>query len=128
MNDLTVEQIAANVVSLEASISRIALALEQISEGLFQLNLRLGADVSPWAPNQVTRLETNSDAKTGTVKWFDSLQGFGFIIPDGFGTDVFVHQSGMVPPLATLRERQRVEFNVVEGQHGPMAMNVCVIG
>ncbi|GIN40419.1 MULTISPECIES: cold-shock protein [Heyndrickxia] len=60
----------------------------------------------------------------GTVKWFNSEKGFGFIEVEG-GNDVFVHFSAIAGEgYKTLEEGQRVEFNIVEGQRGPQADNV----
>lgn len=62
--------------------------------------------------------------ETGTVKWFNSEKGFGFIEVEG-GNDVFVHFSAIVSEgYKTLEEGQRVEFNVVQGNRGPQAENV----
>jgi CspA family cold shock protein len=63
----------------------------------------------------------------GTVKWFNSAKGFGFIAKDD-GTDVFVHYSAIQSEgYKTLDEGARVEFDVVDGQKGPAAENVHVI-
>ncbi|HHY99679.1 MAG TPA: cold-shock protein [Sedimentibacter sp.] len=65
--------------------------------------------------------------KTGTVKWFDSAKGFGFITSDE-GNDVFVHFTAIVADgFKTLEEGQKVNFDVVEGARGPQAANVTVI-
>ena len=62
---------------------------------------------------------------TGTVKWFSSEKGFGFITPDEGGTDMFVHHSEIqVSGFATLDEGQKVQYEVGEGQKGPCAKNV----
>ncbi len=62
---------------------------------------------------------------TGTVKWFSSEKGFGFITPDGGGPDMFVHHSEIqVSGYATLDEGQKVSFEIGEGQKGPCATNV----
>jgi CspA family cold shock protein len=62
--------------------------------------------------------------ETGTVKWFNSEKGFGFIEVEG-GNDVFVHFSAIVGDgYKSLEEGQRVEFNVVQGNRGPQAENV----
>lgn len=61
---------------------------------------------------------------TGTVKWFSSEKGFGFISQEG-GPDVFVHFSAIAGTgYRNLEENQRVEFDVTEGQKGPQASNV----
>ncbi len=57
----------------------------------------------------------------GTVKWFDVQKGFGFIEQES-GDDLFVHHSEVQGD--SLREGQKVEFEVGEGQKGPCAVNV----
>ena len=62
--------------------------------------------------------------KKGTVKWFNNQKGFGFI-SDEQGNDVFVHYSGIQSNgFKSLEEGQEVEFEVIEGQKGPQAVNV----
>ncbi len=61
----------------------------------------------------------------GTVKWFNSEKGFGFIAPDDGSKDVFVHHSAVIATgYRSLDENQRVEFDTVQGQKGPQAENV----
>ena len=63
----------------------------------------------------------------GTVKWFNSQKGFGFITDEN-GKDVFVHYSGLnMEGYKNLEENQKVEFDVVDGEKGPQATNVTVI-
>lgn len=64
---------------------------------------------------------------TGTVKWFNSEKGFGFITTDN-GEDVFVHYSAIIGEgRRTLQENQRVSFSVGDGARGPQAKDVQVI-
>jgi len=61
----------------------------------------------------------------GTVKWFNSTKGFGFINPDNGGDDLFVHYSEIkTKGYASLDEGQKVEFEVGQGKKGPCATSV----
>jgi CspA family cold shock protein len=61
----------------------------------------------------------------GTVKWFNSEKGFGFIARDEGGPDVFVHYSAITSDgYRSLDENQRVEFEVAQGPKGPQAEQV----
>jgi len=63
----------------------------------------------------------------GTVKWFNESKGFGFIESEE-GKDVFVHFSAIQSDgFKTLREGQKVRFEVVDGQKGPAAANVVAL-
>lgn len=70
----------------------------------------------------------NSKMAQGSVKWFNSEKGFGFIAQDGGGPDVFVHYSAVSGSgFKSLEEGQRVEFEVGQGQKGPQAQDVRAI-
>lgn len=63
----------------------------------------------------------------GTVKWFNSTKGFGFITNADGGEDVFVHFSGIATDgFKTLEEGQEVTFDITDGARGPQAVNVCL--
>ncbi len=67
-----------------------------------------------------------SERKIGTVKWFNSTKGFGFIEVES-EDDVFVHYSEInATGFRSLEEGQRVEFTVIDGQKGPQAQNVVL--
>jgi CspA family cold shock protein len=62
---------------------------------------------------------------TGTVKWFSSEKGFGFITPDDGTKDLFVHHTGIESDgYRTLDEGAKVEFDTEAGDKGPKAVNV----
>ena len=64
----------------------------------------------------------------GTVKWFNSEKGYGFIAVDG-GQDVFVHFSAIqMDGYKSLEDGQRVEFEVSQGNKGPQADDVRLVG
>ncbi|MGI8647197.1 MAG: cold-shock protein [Acidimicrobiales bacterium] len=64
----------------------------------------------------------------GTVKWFNSEKGYGFIAVDG-GSDVFVHFSAIEQEgYKSLEDGQRVEFEVTQGPKGPQADTVRIVG
>ena len=61
----------------------------------------------------------------GTVKWFNATKGFGFILPDGGGNDVFVHVTAVQKTgLQGLKENQKVSFEVATERGKPAAINL----
>lgn len=60
---------------------------------------------------------------TGTVKWFNPTKGFGFIVPDEGGKELFIHRSNVDTPDRNLEESARVEYTVGEGRKGPEAIS-----
>jgi CspA family cold shock protein len=62
---------------------------------------------------------------TGVVKWFNNAKGYGFVRPDGLEQDVFVHFSSIdMDGYRTLKEGQKVEFEISEGPKGLHAANL----
>ncbi|PWD50751.1 cold-shock protein [Serinibacter arcticus] len=69
-----------------------------------------------------------SDGADGTVTFFDSDKGFGFIEPDAGGDGVFVHAKALRSGVRDLVEGDRVTFTVVDGDRGPLARDVDLVG
>jgi CspA family cold shock protein len=62
---------------------------------------------------------------TGTVKWFNDAKGFGFVTPEDGGKDLFVHFSAIQGQgFKTLKEGQRVSYDVTTGPKGQQASNI----
>lgn len=59
---------------------------------------------------------------TGTVKWFSDEKGFGFIVPDDGGKDLFIHRSNVETNSQTLKDGEKVTFEVGQGRKGPEAL------
>ena len=66
-----------------------------------------------------------SNTSTGTVKWFNEAKGFGFITPSSGGEDLFAHFKEIQGSgFKTLKEGQKVSFDVVQGPKGKQASNI----
>jgi len=97
----------------------------------------IGVDSSTAAPSRPPRKNFRSPLnrqpleasvqEMGTVKWYNAAKGFGFIVLDGGGNDVFVHVSALQRAgIMGLSEGQRVYVGVAEGQKGPEAASIQV--
>ena len=83
------------------------------------------------APKKVVKFQVTaklslggSIMQQGTVKWFNAKKGYGFI-SDEAGNEVFVHFSALnMDGFKELKDGEKVEFEVVEGEKGPQAANV----
>lgn len=90
----------------------------------------LGACVPAWADTGPAVAGPSATGRRvlvnfGTVKWFNSEKGYGFIVPDIPGPDVFVHYSNIIGGgFRTLEEGERVEYQLEDGPKGPQAVNV----
>jgi CspA family cold shock protein len=101
--------------------------------------LEFGLRVSAFAPSVVAGLDSKTIPglsnpffvegficmATGTVKWFNDAKGFGFITPDDGSEDLFAHFSAIsMNGFKTLKEGQKVSFEVTQGPKGKQASNI----
>ncbi|MBI3480907.1 MAG: cold-shock protein [Nitrosomonadales bacterium] len=67
--------------------------------------------------------------KTGTVKWFNDTKGFGFVSADDGSGDLFAHYSAInMKGFKTLKEGQKITFEIVPGPKGKQAANIQYLG
>mmetsp|Transcript_4097 Transcript_4097/g.7263 ORF Transcript_4097/g.7263 Transcript_4097/m.7263 type:complete len:128 (+) Transcript_4097:214-597(+) len=97
----------------------------------FLSSLALASGFAPGAigrhasPLFMSDSDTPSELQSGSVKWFDTAKGFGFILPDDESGDVFVHQTSInVEGFRSLAENERVEYRIVEEGGKKKAMDV----
>lgn len=102
------------------------MAFGNVDELLFKLNFIFFTEnkyyikYKPYLANN----KINKMKKEGTVKFFNTQKGFGFISQDDTRADVFVHSTGLIDQI---RENDKVEFEVEHGKKGLNAVNVKVI-
>jgi len=90
-------------------------------------NIRLGASHKPTVKDTSTQTKADGNRESGTVKWFDTNKGYGFITRS-MGEDIFVHfRSIRGNGYRSLYEGQSVEFIVTQGDKGPQAEDIHVI-
>src|SRR5262245_37367359 len=90
-------------------------------------NRRPGEGEESWNKSRDTSAKRAVRRKmaTGTVKWFNDAKGYGFITPDDGGEDLFAHFSAIqMNGFKTLKEGQKVAFEVVQGPKGKQASNI----
>jgi CspA family cold shock protein len=64
----------------------------------------------------------------GSVKWFSDQKGYGFLVVEGGDKEVFVHHSAIqMEGFRTLKEGDRVQFEIVESERGPQAASVMIL-
>jgi CspA family cold shock protein len=100
--------------------------LSAVTRSVFISNGHTSSDNRPQGQNDFTHVKQDIDMSTvtGTVKWFNDSKGYGFIEQES-GPDVFAHFSAIQGDgFKTLKEGQKVEFTVSQGQKGPQAENI----
>ena len=117
------------MIFLGLAVNRVRAALQEVTTA--DCAYVATATVEGWAPAAVAGAASGMKKVTmaqGTVKWFNDDKGYGFIAVEG-GPDVFVHFSAITGNgRRSLAEGQKVEFDITQGQKGPQAENVAVIG
>ncbi|HHO69969.1 MAG TPA: cold-shock protein [Halothiobacillus sp.] len=105
---------------LATALTRRSHATSKANRGITRQTAATSGSTSPATTSQ-------SGRETGTVKWFNSDKGFGFIVREN-GEDLFVHfRSINTDGPQVLVEGQRVEFQIGEGRKGPQAENVIIL-
>jgi CspA family cold shock protein len=105
---------------------RVKFVIEESSRGprATRVTFAPGEETSESLLQQIEE-EQASQRLLGTVKWWSSTKGYGFITPDASGDDIFVHYSALVTEgFPDLTEGQRVEFAIEENPKGPRAVQV----
>jgi CspA family cold shock protein len=97
------------------------LSCNAIGKGGGVVSFKHGPGEPPGSSNQ----QKEAAMATGTVKWFNDAKGYGFITPDDGSEDLFAHFSAInMQGFKTLKEGQKVSFDVVQGPKGKQASNI----
>lgn len=82
-------------------------------------------EAAPMSDSSTDPVTENTEKLTGTVKWFNDAKGFGFVTPDNGGEDLFAHFSSIqMNGFKTLKEGQKVAFEIAQGPKGQQALNI----
>src|SRR5574341_2279818 len=96
-----------------------------MSRSIMNHNISICCDASRHVVERVVSSSMSQDVMTGTVKWFDTTKGYGFIGVEGQEKDIFVHYTAIEGSgRRDLYKGDQVEFQITEGLKGPQAQNV----
>jgi cold shock protein len=117
------------VASKAAELTTVLDAMDSLAEFERMHRAPVGVKVAPScaAPDDQASPSPGTTMTTGTVKWFNQQKGFGFIVNNSSGKDVFVHISAVEKAgLTKLNEGQRIEFELEENRGKATAVNLKV--
>jgi cold shock protein len=111
------------------NVSIVLLTQDQTGQRIVIKLVKTGElSESSCVPIEVLFFEGGFAMATGTVKWFNDAKGFGFITPDQGSDELFAHFSAIqASGFRTLKEGQKVTFEVVDGPKGKQAQNISVM-
>ena len=115
------DQTSASIVSVGISVHPVTIVVNKLSEPP-PASRCLGAVTPRPGSYSLPKVAGKHIMAVGTVKWFNPQKGFGFILPESGGADVFVHISAVEKAgLATLSDGQKVSFDVGADRSGKMS-------